>query len=354
MQHRNPGLLADDDAVGLAQDRGAPGDIEFFGGELHQGVELGVPVLADVEAGIVALEQEQEVLRVGIVADPAIAGDVEIAAVAQIGEMRAEIGLDEAGLDADRPPLLGDRLGRVLVVVRGVEAELDLKRHAAEAGRGEQAFRFVLTLQHGGMAEIELGPLAVIADMRGDHAIGRQHRATPDPVRDELAVDLQRERPPDALVVERWLGAVDDQEIGREIGADPDLVAELVPQVLELVGRDVGGEMQIAGLEAPRRRREVGGRVEDHRIDLHIGRCVEMWVPVEPDMRVRRQLLQHVGAVRDPVLRPRRLLHRHGHAGLVHRQGALMGQEFEQIGRRLLQRDLQRALVWSGDAECFD
>ena len=71
-------------------------------------------------------------------------------------------------------------------------------------------------------------------------------------------------------------------------------------------------------------------------------------------MRVRRQLLEHVGAVGDPVLRFRGLLCCLGYAGRMHGQGALVGQEFEQIGRRLLQRDLQRALVGSGDAERFE
>ena len=182
VDQRDPGLLLHEDLLGLQEVLGALLEIGLLGGlVLHEVVELGVLPLAVVEALVVALEQEQEVLRVGVVADPAVAGDVEIAAVAQMREMRLRVGVDERGLDAEGLPLVGDRDDRVPVVVRRVVADLDLQRLAAgtEAGLLEERLGLVLAVDRRQRLVLGLRRLAVIADARGHERVGRQHGARP-------------------------------------------------------------------------------------------------------------------------------------------------------------------------------
>ncbi|VVT61878.1 hypothetical protein BOS5A_231146 [Bosea sp. EC-HK365B] len=124
--------------------------------------------------------------------------------------------------------------------------------------------------------------------------------------------------------------------------------------MLDLVGRNVRRHLQLAGLEAAGGGGEVGRRIVDDRVDLDVRRVVEVLVLLQPDMRVRHELLQRVGAVRDPVLRLDKVLAEFLHGGRMDRQPGLVRQQFQEIGGGPLQRNLERALVDRLDAEVFE
>lgn len=71
-------------------------------------------------------------------------------------------------------------------------------------------------------------------------------------------------------------------------------------------------------------------------------------------MRVRHELLQRVGAVRDPVLRLDEVLAELLYGRRMDRQPGLVRQQFEEIGGGPLQRDLERAIVGRPDAEVLE
>src|SRR4051794_9262833 len=64
---RDPGRVLHEQSLGLAHDVGALRQVELGRGLLQKVVELGIVVLAVVESLVVALEQEQEVVRVRII-----------------------------------------------------------------------------------------------------------------------------------------------------------------------------------------------------------------------------------------------------------------------------------------------
>ena len=157
-----------------------------------------------------------------------------------------------------------------------------------------------------------------------------------------------------AHVVEGSLGRVDDEEPGAEIRAELDLILEALLERLHLVGRKIVGGVELAGLVAAHHGGEVRGREVVDRVDLDVLGVVVVLVLDELDVRVRHELGELVGAVRHHVAGLDEVLAELLDRGLMHGQAGLVGQQFEEVGGRLLERDLEGLVVDGLDAEFLD
>jgi hypothetical protein len=274
------------------------------------------------------LEQEQEVLRIVVVADPAGAHHVEVAVLAQVVEVARALHLVERRRDAEHLQLVGDRRHGVAVVLRGVVAQLDREAARLDARLLEQRDRRVLAVERVHVLVVELRRvLDVVVDARRHEGIGRQHRLLPDLLGDELAVEHHRDRLAHPRVLEHRLGRLDRQVVGAEVGRDAQLLAEVLAHVGHLLGGHVGADLHLARLEAPQAGRPVLERDVVDRVDRDVLRVVELGVLLHHDPVVRREALEHVGAVGDHGARPGELVAVLLHARLVQRQPGLMGEQ---------------------------
>ena len=109
-------------------------------------------------------------------------------------------------------------------------------------------------------------------------------------------------------------------------------------------------DVELAGAITSQHGSQILGWSEHHGVDRDLAGIPVIGVLDEPNMRGRFPVFKHVGAVRhhlaglDPVLaEPDGLL--------VDRHGLLHHQHLQEIGRRCLEGDLDRALLGRCDAE---
>ena len=291
MHHRDPGQIGEQDGFRPVQDLGPPLQVAFGSGLAHLPIETRAVVAPAIEAEIARLQQEQEILRVRIVRDPGHPGHVEIAAVAQMGEMGLGVGVDEAGLDTDRPPHVGDGDGGVAVVVGGVEPVFEGERASRpETGARQEGAGLVLSVDGQRLAPGEFGGRHGVVEAGRAEGVGRRHRPAPDHLAQEFAVDDERECPADPDVVEGCLAGVEGQRVEPKRGAKQNFVTEAALQRRDLVAGKIGERVDLAGRVAPHRAGKVRRRHEGDGRDRDFGSGMVVRVAGERDPVVRHDL----------------------------------------------------------------
>ena len=119
------------------------------------------------------------------------------------------------------------------------------------------------------------------------------------------------------------------------------LVAELLPEVGELLDRQFVVGIEFSGLEALDRGRAVLGRIEDHGVELHVGGIVKLRVLDDLDVIVRHPLGEDERSVGDEIAGLGPVGAKAFDGGPMHRIGRLMRQHLEEIGRRRIECDFE-------------
>ena len=252
----------------------------------EQVVELRVAPLRDVIAGRLAVraaEQEEEVVRVAVVARPAHLAGV-VLGVLQALAVLAPLEGDELGVDADLGEVglhhLADALAvRVVGALHRLIPEVDVERRL-DAGRGEHRLGLL-----GIVGKVD--DLVVIGPhRRRDQRLGFLACAQVDVLDDRIAIDRHRQRHAHVLVIERRLGHVE-----RPVGdVEAGLVDDFQRRVLLHLG-DVGRpriavDVALARLELGVARRVVGGDGEDEIVDQRLLAKIMVGILLEADHRV--------------------------------------------------------------------
>ena len=104
------------------------------------------------------------------------------------------------------------------------------------------------------------------------------------------------------------------------------LVAELLPEIEDLLERQFVVKIEFSGLKALDRCRAILGRVEDDRVELHVGSVVKPGVLDDLDVIVRYPLGKDERSVGDEIARFGPVGAKAFDGGLVQRIGRLMRQ----------------------------
>ena len=288
-------LLIHEDFLGAAQDVVARGGVDRGGGLGDESVVFRIAPAGAVVAAA-GDEHVEERVGVGVVADPARAGDVVVERA-----QRAQVNLPFLAQELDVDPefaaphalqLHGDGLVEFALAVEVGDHGKTLA--AGEAGLGEQAPGLVR------VAPRAAGERVVAARSGRNKAVGRQFAGAGDAVHDGLLVDDEAEGAAHARVGERALGAVVAQEVGAEERRGVEVVALL--DLAEERGRDEALVHHEVGLSG---RVEVEGGVglahgdDVDGLEGDVGGVPVARVLAQADAVVEPPLLEHVGAVAD-------------------------------------------------------
>ena len=137
-----------------------------------------------------------------------------------------------------------------------------------------------------------------------------------------------------ARIVEGRLGCVDRVVIDAEIGRDPGLVRQVLVQPVDLLGGEVGLNVDLAGAELLGRGVPFLRRVPNDPVDRDVVGIIEGLVLDGRHMGVRHPLLEHIGAVADEVAGLDPVIAMFLDLVLGHGIGGLMGQLLQEIGSR--------------------
>ena len=285
-------------------------------------------------------------VRVDVVGDPAAAFEREVVGDVLSGEVNFPLFVAERDFYAEifAPHLLDGFRDGAVIFGRVVEK---LDRRAALPVRitrlSEQLLRF-------GDATFEFGPRHVAGRARITHGVGRRLTAAGHVLDQALAINRERKGLTHAFVREGCARDVAAVKIETEIGLD---VQEF--GVLLAVGVDFGVGQFVRLVELTRAKhaffaRDVLGGIELDGFQFHGGGVPVMGIRHERDALVGQPFLQHERGVADeiPGAGPGRVLllelaeffdhvHRH-HAPCV-----VARDDFQQVGRGRVERDLKRA-----------
>ena len=194
---------------------------------------------------------------------------------------------------------------------------------------------------------------AVIIDPGRHQAVAGQHRAAPDPVGEEFAVDDHRERVAHSRVVERRLRGVEAEVGNAEARLDVELVLQMLADERDLVGRRVGVTVDRPYLKPPQRGRTILQRQELFAVDPDVRGVVKVLVARQHDAVVRGEFGEAIGAVADEIARTHEILTEFLDVGRIDGNRGLMREQAEDERCRALQLDFQRMRVQRLHAERF-
>ncbi len=236
-------------------------------------------------------------------------------------------------------------------VVDAPVRQLELERLLGGVARfAQQSARLGLTLFEGLIGPAHLGALRrVVGDARRHEAIGRGLPRPPRLVDDEIAVDRHVDRLPDPDVAElRVLGVEHQIGVGQpDVGVDVVRNLRRLAQVDDAVGFDPRAHVDLAAANATLGGDIVLGREVVDLVEADVLGGVVPWVLHRPDAVAQGPGLEDERAVADHVARPNPGLAQLAHHMLGHRVGGGVGQQAEQIGRRMGEPDLHGHRVQS-------
>ena len=293
-----------------------------------------------------AVHDFQERERILIVADPRSAEDLRDRLGLPGLEEDLELLIQQSRSDAERLfPHGGERQRYPPMVVVGVVPDLHLQRVVRAVARlPVQSARFLESPFHG-----PVGPVRrrrTVVRYGGNIRVGRKLAGTRNLPGQDFAIDDHRQRSAQpGLVLEGRPGHVEAEIIATEIGRNPELRREILPDPVQLL---VGERLRPVELPGPVSFELHGGvldGIEVHGLDAHVVRVMVVGVLHEPYVRLHDLLVQYVGAVGDQPARTREAIPVLLDVGRIDGKRRRMRQQFQEVRRRTLEADDERPVI---------